>query len=180
MSLDFLVGGGVYGASLAFVAIAIPRSTRYVLATVLAVAALTDVPFAIAADAGAGWIAVELAGAGVFGYAAMRGIRGSAWWLVAGFALHAVLAVAEQMTAPGSSVAPDWYTTSCLGYDLAVAGITALAILVGTHLTDTPLCTCAGARGAAAAQPSRRWRKAHSASRIAPEGTCCAMGACVA
>ena len=167
MSLDYLVGGAVYGASLAFVAIAIPRSTRYVLATVLAVAALAYVPFAIAADAGAGWISAELAGAGIFSWAAMRGVRGSAWWLVAGFALHPVWDVSLHLAGPGGGVAPEWYTTSCLTYDLAVAAITALAILVGTHLTDAPVrtpltavspmrpspCTCATCRtmGACAA-----------------------------
>jgi hypothetical protein len=161
MSLDYLVGGAVYGASLAFVAIAIPRSTRYALATVLAVAALAYVPVALAADAGAGWVAAELAGAGIFSWVAMRGVRGSAWWLVAGFALHPIWDVALHLAGPGRGVAPEWYATSCLTYDLAVAAIVAVAILVGTHLTDvpvaasartvglplrTPLCTCTECR----------------------------------
>ena len=141
MSLDYLVGGAVYGASLAFVAIAIPRSNRLILATVLTVAALAYVPFAIAADAGTGWVAAELAGAGIFAYVAMRGIRGSAWWLVAGYALHPVWDVALHLAGPGRGVAPEWYAASCLTYDLAVAAIGAIAILVGTHLTDSPART---------------------------------------
>lgn len=169
MSLDYLVGGAVYGASLAFVAIAIPRSTRYVLATVLAVAALAYVPFAIAADAGAGWVAAELAGAGIFSYVAMRGVRGSAWWLVAGFALHPIWDVLLHLAGPGRTVAPEWYATSCLTYDLSVAAIVAIAILVGTHLTDAPARTQRGA----VATPFRT-----------PVCACtecaCTMGACAA
>jgi hypothetical protein len=141
MSLDHLVGGAVYGASLAFVAIAIPRATRYVLAAVLTVAALACVPFAIAADAGAVRVAVELAGAGIFGYAAKRGIRGSAWWLVAGFALHPIWDAALHLAGAGPSVAPEWYATSSLSYDLAVAAVGAIAILVGTHLSEAPAGT---------------------------------------
>jgi hypothetical protein len=133
MSLDHLVGG------------AIPSATRHILATVLAVAALAYVPFAIAADGGVAWVAVELAGAGIFSYAAMRGLRGSAWWLVAGFALHPVWDVALHLAGAGRSVAPEWYTTSLLTYDLAVAATAAIAILIGTHLTDMPARTRARA-----------------------------------
>lgn len=168
MSLDYLAGGAVYGASLAFIAIAIPRSTRSILGVVLSVAALAYVPFAIAADAGAGWVAVELAGAGIFGYAALRGLRGSAWWLVAGFALHPVWDVVLHYAGPARTVAPEWYTTSCLSYDLAVAAVAAIAILVGTHLTDAPVPT-----------PARTL----VAPRRAPActcTTCCTMGACAA
>jgi hypothetical protein len=169
MSLDYLVGGAVYGASLAFVAIAIPRSTRYVLATVLAVAALAYVPFALAADAGAGWVAAELAGAGIFSWVAMRGVRGSAWWLVAGFALHPIWDVALHLAGPGRSVAPEWYATSCLTYDLSVAAIAAVAILVGTHLTDTPV-----------AIPARTTASPFRTPLCACTECSCTMGACAA
>ena len=168
MSLDHLAGGAVYGASLAFVAIAIPRATRYVLATVLTVAALAYVPFAIAADAGAVRVAVELTGAGIFAYAARRGIRGSAWWLVAGFALHPIWDGALHLAGAGRSVAPEWYATSCLSYDLAVAAIGAIAILVGTHLSEPPVVT--------PVQPIVSPRRA----TVCTCATCCTMGACAA
>ena len=141
MDLNHLVGGAVNGASLAFVAIAVPRFTRHVLAAVLAVAALFYLWFALAAHTSAAWVAVELAGAGIYGYAAMRGLRGSAWWLVAGWALHPIWDVALHLAGPGASFAPAWYATSCLTYDLAVAGIAAIAILIGTHLTAAPART---------------------------------------
>lgn len=171
MSLDYLVGGAVYGASLAFVAIAIPSATRHILATVLAVAALAYVPFAIAAEGGVAWVAVELAGATIFSYAAMRGLRGSAWWLVAGFALHPVWDVALHVAGAGRSVAPEWYTTSCLTYDLAVAAIAAIAILIGTHLTDVP------ARARAIALPLR---PSTCTCTICTCATCRTIGACAA
>ncbi len=166
MDLNHLVGGAVYGATFAFVAIAAPRFTRHLLAAVLVVAALCYVAFAVAAHAGAPWIVAELAGVGIYGYAAMRGVRGSAWWLVAGWALHPVWDVALHLVGPGASFAPAWYATSCLTYDLVVAGVAAIAILIGTHLTDAPrrtatrtvvsplrpsICTCSACACASAA-----------------------------
>jgi hypothetical protein len=138
MDLNHLVGGAVNGAILTLVAIAIPRFTRHILAAVLVVAALLYVRFALVAHTGAAWVAVELIGVGIYGYAAVRGFRGSAWWLVAGWALHPIWDVALHYAGPGRGFAPEWYTTSCLTYDLMVAGIAAIAILIGTHLTDAP------------------------------------------
>jgi hypothetical protein len=167
MDINHLVGGAVYGATFAFVAIAAPRFTRHLLAAVLVVAALCYVAFAIAAHAGAPSIVVELAGVGIYGYAAMRGLRGSAWWLVAGYALHPVWDVALHLAGgPAGSFSPDWYAPWCLTYDLFVAGIAAIAILIGTHLTDAPV------RTATVVSPLRP-----SACTCAP---CCTMGACAA
>ena len=141
MDLNHLVGGAVNGAALAFVAIAVPRFTRQILGATLVVAALFYLWFAIAAHAGAAWVAVELAGVAIYGVAAMRGVRGSAWWLVAGWTLHPIWDVALHLAGPGKSFAPAWYATSCLTYDLIVAGIAAIAILIGTHLTGAPART---------------------------------------
>jgi hypothetical protein len=138
MDLNHLVGGAVNGFGLAIVAIAVPRFTRHILAAGLGVAALFYVGFALDANMGSAWLAVELGGVGIYGYAAMRGVRGSAWWLVAGWALHPVWDIALHYAGPARGVAPAWYTTSCLTYDLMVAGMAAIAILIGTHLTDAP------------------------------------------
>ena len=138
MDLNHLVGGAVNGTILAIVAIAATRYTRHILAGVLVVAALCYVGFAIEAQAGAAWLAVELAGVGVFGWVAWRGFRGSAWWLVAGWAMHPVWDVALHHAGPGRGFAPEWYTTSCLTWDVMVAGMAAIAILIGTHLTVAP------------------------------------------
>jgi len=141
MDLNHLVGGAVNGAALAFVAIAVPRFTRQILGATLVVAALFYLWFAIAAHAGAAWVAVELAGVAIYGVAVVRGVRGSAWWLVAGWTLHPVWDIALHLAGPGKSFAPAWYATSCLTYDLIVAGIAAIAILIGTHLTGAPART---------------------------------------
>jgi hypothetical protein len=138
MDINALVGGAVQGAVMTFVAIAIPRFTRHILAAVLVVAALFYVYFALDAHTSAPWLAAELAGVGIYGYAAMRGVRGSAWWLVAGWALHPLWDVALHYTGPGRAFAPAWYTTSCLTWDLMVAGIAAIAILIGTQLSASP------------------------------------------
>ena len=146
MDLNHLVGGAVNGAILALIAVAVPRFTRHILAAVLVVAGLFYVRFALEAHAGGAWLAAELAGVGIYGFAAVRGVRGSAWWLVAGWALHPVWDVALHWAGPGRAFAPAWYTTSCLTWDLMVAGVAALAILVGTHLTDAPAAKRAPAR----------------------------------
>lgn len=167
MELDHLVGGAVNGAIFALIAVAAARYSRHLLASVLVVAGLFYVWFALAASANAWWLAAELAGVGIYGYAAVRGLRGSAWWLVGGWALHPVWDVALHLAGPGRAFAPEWYATSCLTYDLAVAAVAALAIVVRTHLTEMP-----------SAKPV-----VDAAPRRAPADctcTCCAMEACAA
>jgi len=144
MDLNHLVGGAVNGTILALIAVAVPRFTRHILTAVLVVAGLFYVRFALEANAGGAWLAAELAGVGIFGWAALRGVRGSAWWLVAGWAIHPVWDITLHYAGPGRAFAPEWYTTSCLTYDLMVAGVAAIAILIGTHLTDTPAAKPAG------------------------------------
>jgi hypothetical protein len=145
MDTNYLVSGAVYGTTLTLIAIAAPRFTRALLAATLVVAAVFYVWFALDAHTNAAWVAVELVGIGIYGYAAMRGVRGSAWWLVAGLALHPIWDVAIHYAGPGHAFAPEWYTTWCLTYDLMAAALTALAILIGTHLTDAPGVTPATA-----------------------------------
>ena len=169
MDLNHLVGGAVNGAIFVLIAVAAARFTRRILAAVLVVAGSFYGYFALDAQAGASWLAAELAGVGIYGYAAFRGLRGSAWWLVGGWALHPVWDVAVHYAGPGRAFAPEWYTISCLTYDLMVAGVAAIAILVGTHLTDAP----SPARNATVAVPLR------PGSRCACT-PCCAMEACAA
>jgi len=141
MDLNQIVSGAVNGAGLVFIAIAIPRFTRHILAAGLVVAALVYLWFALAAHTGIVWVTVELSGAGIFGYTAVRGLRGSAWWLVAGWTLHPIWDVSLHLVGPGRSFAPEWYATWCSTYDVMVAAVAAIAILIGTHLTDAPART---------------------------------------
>jgi hypothetical protein len=172
MDLNHLVGGAVNGTILALIAIAVPRFTRHILAAVLVVAALFYVGFGLQAHTGAPWLAAELVGVGIYGYAAVRGVRGSAWWLVAGWALHPIWDVALHWAGPGRVFAPAWYTTSCLTWDLMVAGIAAIAILIGTHLTDAPAARPAPAR----VSPLR----ASTTACTCAQCTCAATGALAA
>jgi hypothetical protein len=146
MNPNALVAGAVIGAILTIIAIAIPRYTRPLLAVGLVIAALDYVGFAALAQAHAGWLGAELLGVAIYGAVALRGVRHSAWWLVAGWALHPVWDVALHYAGPGRAFAPEWYTVSCLTWDLATAAILAVAILVGTQLSHAPVdvdCSCA-------------------------------------
>jgi hypothetical protein len=136
MSIDFLVAGAFIGSILTFVAIAIPRYTRHILAATLVGAALVYIHLAVDAHAGVSWLATEVTGVAIFGALAVRGVRRSAWWLAAGWALHPVWDVALHFAGPGHAFAPDWYTVSCITWDLATAAIIAVAILIGTHLSE--------------------------------------------
>ena len=53
--------------------------------------------------------------------------------------MHPIWDVALHYTGPGRAFAPAWYTTSCLTFDLMVAGVTAIAVLIGTHLSVSSL-----------------------------------------
>jgi len=121
-------GGLVDGAVLALVLLGLTWALsrvlaevwiRVLLAVVLVVAAVVYVFFA--ADAGGAWIAGELAGVVAYGGLAALGVRGSRWWLVAGWAAHPVWDIALHYVGPGHAFAPDTYTIPCLSFDLLVA-----------------------------------------------------------
>jgi hypothetical protein len=127
-------GGLVDGTVLALVLIGLTWALSRVLAevwirilltVVLVVAAVVYVFFA--ADAGAGWIAGELVGVLAYGGLAALGVRGSRWWLVAGWAAHPVWDIALHYVGPGHAFAPDTYTIPCLSFDLLVAVYIAVA-----------------------------------------------------
>ena len=72
-------------------------------------------------------MAGELAGVGIYGTMALRGLRGSPWWLAAGWAAHPIWDVALHYFGPGGSFAPEGYTITCLSFDLLVAAYVAVA-----------------------------------------------------
>jgi len=63
---------------------------RYLLVIFLFTAAGLYVLFAIRAGAGPVWLVAELVQGGIFGAMGLLGLRGSRWWLVAGWALHSL------------------------------------------------------------------------------------------
>jgi hypothetical protein len=94
---------------------------RSLLVILLIVAAGAYFGFAIGAGAGPRWTLVELAQCIVYGAMALLGLRGSPYWLAAGWALHPVWDVALHYFGPGRSFAPWTYAIACISFDLVVA-----------------------------------------------------------
>jgi hypothetical protein len=116
-----LFKGALWGGLSLLVAYAVRRYTAEILAALLAVAALAYVIFSARAHAGGAWLAIELVGLAIYGGLALRGLRGSRWWLVAGWALHPVWDMALHHLGPGDWFAPDRYEIACLSFDWLVA-----------------------------------------------------------
>jgi hypothetical protein len=132
MTTQLLVEGAIGGAQLALVAFLLSRfvrdiAGRVLLALVLIVAAVIYVYFAAREGAGAYWLASELVGIAIYGGIGLRGVRGSAWWLAAGWALHPVWDILLHYIGPGHSFAPETYTIPCITFDLGVAAYVAVA-----------------------------------------------------
>lgn len=129
-SLPMLLAGVAGGALFVGIALALPRRTRGILARGLIVTALCYVYFAARAHAGPAWLAAELAGVALYGAMALRGLRGSPWWLVAGWALHPVWDVALHLAGSGRTFAPEAFPLACLTWDPVVAIVVSAAILL--------------------------------------------------
>lgn len=102
-----------------------PRVERLILAVGLVVATLFYLGSAATGRAPASWLGIELLGVAAFGLVAWLGMRGSAWWLVVGWALHPVWDVGLHLVGAGSAFAPAWYAVNCISFDLLVAAYVA-------------------------------------------------------
>lgn len=98
---------------------------RSLLVIFLLVAAGAYFGFAVMARVGRGWLLVELAHCVLFGAMGLRGLRGSPYWLAAGWALHPVWDFGLHYVGPGS-FAPWPYTIACISFDLVVAAYVAI------------------------------------------------------
>ncbi|HWT01564.1 MAG TPA: DUF6010 family protein [Pyrinomonadaceae bacterium] len=98
---------------------------RSLLVILLLVAAGAYFGFAVMARVGPAWLLVELAHCFLFGAMALRGLRGSPYWLAAGWALHPVWDFGLHYVGPGT-FAPWPYTIACISFDLIVAAYVAL------------------------------------------------------
>jgi hypothetical protein len=67
------------------------------------------------------WMLVELAQVIVFGTLALLGLRGSPYWLAAGWALHPFWDVVVHYIGPGQSFTPWTYAIACISFDWVVA-----------------------------------------------------------
>ncbi len=132
MIVGYLITGAVEALVLVVVAFLFSRFTkdivgRSLLAAVLLVAALVYIVFAVRAGEGTFWVVGELVGVGSYGTMGLLGLRGSPWWLAAGWAAHPIWDVALHYFGPGGSFAPVGYTITCLSFDLLVAAYVAVA-----------------------------------------------------
>ncbi len=130
-----LLNGAVGGAAWVLIAHLVPRFTRHILAFILIAAAVFYILFAARAGAGSGWIAAEVLGVLLYGGMGIAGVRGSPWWLAAGWALHPVWDIALHYFGPGHAFAPEPYAIACLSWDWVVAGYLAYRITRGSRVT---------------------------------------------
>jgi len=70
---------------------------------------------------------------------ALLGLRGSPYWLAAGWALHPLWDVGLHYIGPGHSFAPMTYAIACISFDLVVAAYIAIAYgLIGARRLGAP------------------------------------------
>ncbi len=67
------------------------------------------------------WTLIELTQVVVFGALALLGLRGSPYWLAAGWALHPIWDIVLHYLGPGNAFTPWTYAIACLSFDWLVA-----------------------------------------------------------
>jgi hypothetical protein len=137
--VGLLAEGAILAVPLIVIAFLLSRFTRdlvgrSLLVVFLFAAAGAYFGFALLAAPGPIWVLAELVQVIVFGAIALLGLRGSPWWLAAGWALHPLWDVVLHYIEPGYSFAPITYTIPCLSFDLLVAAYIAIAYgLIGSR-----------------------------------------------
>ena len=124
--MRWLIIGAVGGVVLSLIAFLLSRFVndlvgRTVLATVLFAAAGAYFGFAVMARVLPIWWLVELLQCVAFGTLGLYGWRGSAKWLLLGWALHPVWDFVMHYIGPGRDIGPDFYSIACLTFDWTVA-----------------------------------------------------------
>ena len=130
--VGLLAEGAILAVPLIVIAFLLSRFTRdlvgrSLLVVFLFAAAGAYFGFALLAAPGPIWVIAELVQVIVFGAIALLGLRGSPWWLAAGWVLHPLWGVVLYYIGPGYSFAPITYTIPCLSFDLLVAAYIAIA-----------------------------------------------------
>jgi len=133
---QFLLGGAINALALVIVAYLLSRSVgeiygRALLAIVLIIAGGAYVGFAVAGNASGLWFLAELVQAVTLGAFALLGLRGSPYWLAAGWAIHPLWDVVLHYVGAGHAFAPEAWAISCVSFDLLVAAYIALAHRLG-------------------------------------------------
>src|SRR5690606_16972472 len=99
-----------------------PAAAARIYAAGLLVAAALYLVFALAGQADARWVLIELAGVAFYGTIAWPGVRRGLVVLAIGWAGHVLWDVALHMDGAGAAFTPSWYPWLCIGFDLVLAG----------------------------------------------------------
>lgn len=132
MTTQFLIGGAVNALALALIAFLVSRFAgeiygRALLAIVLFVAGGTYLGFAVGGGATGPWVLAEFGQAVALGVLGLLGLRGSPYWLAAGWALHPLWDVVLHHAGAGREFAPESWVIACVSFDLLVAGYVVVA-----------------------------------------------------
>ena len=138
----WLIIGAVGGAVLSLIAFLLSRFVsdvvgRTVLATVLFTAAGAYFGFVVMAAVSPIWWLSELLQCIAFGTLGLFGWRGSAKWLLLGWALHPIWDFVMHYIGPGRGIGPSWYAIACLSFDWAVAAYILIRYLGANRLTPS-------------------------------------------
>jgi hypothetical protein len=128
LMLSWLIAGLVFGALYVAYARSRPTRSRAIFGCGLVIAALAYFVFVVHAPDPMHWMIVEGIGLVVFGSVALLGIKGSLWWLAAGWATHPVWDIGLHYLG-GASVVPAWYAIACVSFDWVVAAYIAYTSL---------------------------------------------------
>lgn len=130
------MGGVVNAAVLVVIASLLSRFVgdiygRSLLVIFLFIAGGAYVGFAVGEGVSSMWALAELAHVVIFGAMGFLGLRGSPYWIAAGWALHPLWDVGLHYVGPGRSFAPESWAISCVSFDLLVAVYIVIAYGLG-------------------------------------------------
>lgn len=132
MVVYFLVGGTINAIVLSVIAFLLSRFVgdiygRSLLVIFLFIAGGAYVGFAVGAGASGLWFVAEVVHVVVLGAIGLLCLRGSPYWIAAGWAAHPLWDFPLHYIGPGHSFAPESWAISCVSFDLVVAVYIVLA-----------------------------------------------------
>jgi hypothetical protein len=123
---QFLFGGALNAMLLALIAFLLSRLGgeiygRALVAIVLFIAGGVYLGFAVGGGASGPWVLAELLQGIALGFLGLLGLRGSPYWLAAGWALHPLWDVVLHHFGAGHEFAPEPWVIACVSFDLVIA-----------------------------------------------------------
>ena len=136
MVTNYLIGGAVNALVVVVVAFLLSRFVgeiygRALLVIFLILAAGAYFGFATAAGTSGLWVLAELLQVLVIGAMGLQGLRGSPYWIAAGWALHPIWDWPLHYLGPGNAFAPESYAIACITFDWVVALYIVIAYRTG-------------------------------------------------